>query len=622
MPDTTQQSTNLTVEQALQMAVTHHQAGQLPQAEQLYRAILQAEPRQPDANHNLGVLLVQLKQPAVALPHFEAALGANAKQPQYWLSYLDALIQANMPDAARQVLPLARQHGVPEDALKQLAGLLENKQQPQQMEPGRSDIDALTSLFNTRQYAEAAKHAHAMTQRFPSHGLAWKMLGAALRQLGMNAEALTAMQKAAELLPDDADVHNILGMILRALGRLDEAENCYRNVLSINPEFAVAHSNLGNTLREAGRLEEAEARLRKALSIRPDMAETHYNLGSTLQRLGRMNDAEASFRQAVKFKPDFAGAHYSLGVLLLASGRYAEGWREYEHRWEGAIPKPPALATRLPQWLGQRASPNDRLLVFEEQGLGDKLQFSRYLPMVAKCFPAGVSLVVCEPLRTLFRRSFPKIDILDAAPADESAWNWQLPLLSLPLAFGTTLETIPCEIPYLHPDPVRVDYWKEKLAALNLPDATRKIGVVWKTGSKMADTAERSLSLHQLVPLLNQPHGAWFSLQKEPDAGTAQWLSSGKLIDWTTELTNFNETAALAQNLDLIISIDTSVAHLAGALGKPVWLFNRRSSEWRWMHDREDSPWYPSMRIFTQQTAGAWDEVVSRMAAKLKESAL
>lgn len=614
MPDTTPPSDNLTIEQALHLAIERHQAGLWHDAEQLYRAILQAEPKQPDANHNLGVLLVQQKQPQAALPHFEAALGANPAHTQYWLSYISALIQAGMPDAARQVLPLARQRGVQEDALKPLIKLLEHK------EPAPEDVDALMTLFRAEKYAEAANLAHAMTRQFPAHGVTWKILGAALTQLGRNADALAPLQKAAELLPGDADAHNILGMTLRTLGRLDEAESCYRNALRINPELAAVHSNLGNTLREAGRLEEAEASLRTALRINPGLAETHYNLGSTLQRLGRMKDAEVSFRQAIKVKPDFVGAHYTLGVLLLARGSYPEGWREYEHRWEGAIPRPLALPTRLPQWRGEKTAPGSRLLVFEEQGLGDKLQFSRYLPMAAKRFPDGVSLIVCEPLCALFRRSFPGIEILDAAPENQSAWQWHAPLLSLPLAFGTTLENIPSEIPYLHPDPLRMDYWKAKIAALNLPRATRKIGVVWKTGSQMADTAERSLALQQLSPLLNLPRSAWFSLQKEPDPDKAQWISSGKLIDWTDELTNFDETAALATNLDLIISIDTSVAHLAGALGKPVWLFNRHSSEWRWMHGREDSPWYPTMQIFTQKTASDWGEVVSHMAAKLGDS--
>jgi hypothetical protein len=179
------------------------------------------------------------------------------------------------------------------------------------------------------------------------------------------------------------------------------------------------------------------------------------------------------------------------------------------------------------------------------------------------------------------------------------------------------LATIPNQIPYLTPDPLRVVHWQSRIDALGLPASTRKIGVVWKSGTGMKISQLKSISLQTLAPLLNQPGCAWFSLQKEPDPDKAPWVTSGNLIDWADEFGDFNETASLAMNLDLIISVDTSVAHLAGGLGLPTWLFNRHASDWRWMCNREDSPWYPTMRIFTQRKAGDWDEVVSRMSASL-----
>jgi hypothetical protein len=192
-------------------------------------------------------------------------------------------------------------------------------------------------------------------------------------------------------------------------------------------------------------------------------------------------------------------------------------------------------------------------------------------------------------------------------------------MLSLPLAFGTTLETIPKQIPYLITDKNREAFWQDKIAARGLPSSTRKIGVVWKPGAVMKTAPLRTLTLQLIKPLLNQPDCAWFSLQKEPDPDKMPWVASGQLIDWSDDFNDFDETAALAVNLDLVVSVDTSVAHLAGGLGVPIWLFNRHASEWRWMKGREDSPWYPTMRIFTQKTAGDWMEVVSRMVDKLNE---
>jgi tetratricopeptide (TPR) repeat protein len=374
---------------------------------------------------------------------------------------------------------------------------------------------------------------------------------------------------------------------------------------------------LAVTLKDLGQLDAAVTSCRRALEIKPDYAEAYNNLGLTQVELGQLDEAVANCRQALKIKPDFAEAHANLGISLLEMGQLSKGWQEYEYRWEGCRPKRSRPASSLPQWTGQSVSPGDRLLVFVEQGMGDMLQFARYLPLVTERFPEGVSILVGSPVLELFRRSFPMIDVLDTLPADQSAWQWHCPLLSLPLAFGTTLETIPHQVPYLTPDPVRVAYWQSRIAALGFPASTRKIGVVWKSGTVMKIAQLKSITLQALAPLLNQPGCVWFSLQKEPDPAKAPWVASGKLIDWADEFGDFNETASLAMNLDMIISVDTSVAHLAGGLGLPTWLFNRHASDWRWMRNREDSPWYPTMRIFTQKNAGDWDEVVSRMSAVL-----
>ena len=314
---------SLTVEQALHQAIAHHQAGQWQDAERLYRTILQAQPDHPDVNHNLGVLAVQVKQPAAGLPHLKAALEADPNQDQYWLSYIDALIQTGQTDAARQVLEQGRQRGLQGDAIDALAGRLEENN------PSPQEIETLTALFAEGRYTDAATLAQMMTVRFPLHGFGWKVLGAVFQQMGRSAEALVPMQKAAALSPGDAQAFSNLGAALKDLGRPDEAEVSLRRALEIRPNFADAHNNLGNTLQDLGRLDEAEASYRRALEINPHLAETHNNLGNTLHKIKRLDEAAASCRRALEIKPDFAEAHSNLGNILKDLGRLDEAEVSY-----------------------------------------------------------------------------------------------------------------------------------------------------------------------------------------------------------------------------------------------------------------------------------------------------
>jgi len=515
--------------------------------------------------------------------------------------------------------------------------------------PTSVEVNQLVHLFNAGKMVEAENSARALLELYPNSGFVWKALGAslqtqnkdatpallkatsllsndaeahsnlgaALNELGQFNSAVVSCRRALQINPDYAEVHINLGSALKGLGQLDSALASFKRALEIKPDYAMAYNNLGATLRDLGQLENAMESYRLAVKIAPEYAEAHSSLGSVLQDLGRLDEAIESCRMALQLKPNYPVAHCNLGMAMLAAGRLPEGWPEYEHRWEGGMPKLPRPVTSLPQWIGQNAVSGGRLLIFEEQGMGDKIQFSRYLKLATEHFPDGVSFITCSPLLSLFRRSFPEVEMLEATPNDQSAWQWQCPLMSLPLACNTKIETIPGQNPYLIPEPMKVANWQEKIATLNLPGSIQKIGVVWKPGTFIKNASTRSVELEQLAQLFNHPDCAWFSLQKEQDASTGQWVSSGKLIDWTDELIDFDDTAALIWNLDLVISVDTSVVHLAGALGKPVWLLNRFASEWRWLRDREDSPWYPSMRIFSQKTAGNWDEVVQRITSAL-----
>jgi predicted TPR repeat methyltransferase len=377
----------LSIEQILHQAVALHQAGEVQEAEKLYRAILQIEPGHAKANHNLGVLYVQMKQPAAALAYLMAALEADPAHGQYWLSYIDALYQADQLEAARQVLALARKQGLQGaevDALVQQLEGSQTQEAPQSSQatppvkssgqgthghgkaPSSQEANALVALFTQGSYAEAARLAQGMTQHFPHYGFGWKVLGAALKQMGRNAEALMPLQKAAELLPNDAEAlsnlganfqdlgrsaeaeaslrralqidpgnaqaHTNLGFALHSLGQLEQAEASYRRALQIKPDYAEAYSNLGLVLHDTGRQAEAEACYRRALQIKPDFAEAYSNLGITLQNIGKLNEAEASCRRALQINPDLASAHSNLGITLQSLGRLDEALIHFQHR--------------------------------------------------------------------------------------------------------------------------------------------------------------------------------------------------------------------------------------------------------------------------------------------------
>jgi predicted TPR repeat methyltransferase len=353
----------LTIEQSLHQGVASHKAGKLEEAERLYRAILQSQPTHPDANHNLGVIAVSVNKAEAALPLFKAALEANPKIEQFWLSYIDALIKERQFDNAKQVLEQAKKQGMARnkvDAIKtqitttqvnesklvvqkkslilsekrkKLAEQKELKKAKKQnlkaISPSETEINNLLQHYKNGQHSDAEKLAMSITQKFPKHPFGWKVLGALYGQSGRNSEAVNASQKSVQFAPQDAEAHSNLGNSLKALGRLDEAEASYTQAIVLKPDYAEAHNNLGSTLQERARLDEAEASYTQAIVLKPDYAEAHYNLGVTLQELGKVDEAEAKYRQAVALKPDYAEAHNNLGITLQELGRLDEAEASY-----------------------------------------------------------------------------------------------------------------------------------------------------------------------------------------------------------------------------------------------------------------------------------------------------
>jgi tetratricopeptide (TPR) repeat protein len=322
----------LTIEQVLQQGVAAHKSGNLQEAERLYRAILQSQPTHPDANHNIGLIAISVNQIKAALPLFKIALDVNPNIEQFWLSYIDALIKEQQFEAAKQVLEQAKKQCVAVEKLNVLEAQLAsiNKQENVIcLSPSQQQLSNLLEQYQNGRFADAEELAVSITEQFPKHQFAWKVLGAIFGQTGRKVEAANANQKAVALSTQDAEAHYNLGNTLQALGRLQEAEASYTEAIVLKPDFAKAHSNLGNTLQEQGRLEEAKASYTQAIALKPDFVEAHYNLGNTLQALGRLQEAEASYTEAIVLKPDFAKAHSNLGNTLQALGRLQDAEASY-----------------------------------------------------------------------------------------------------------------------------------------------------------------------------------------------------------------------------------------------------------------------------------------------------
>lgn len=433
-------------------------------------------------------------------------------------------------------------------------------------------------------------------------------------------KALACFDKALALDPNLTPAHFNRGNALSTMDMYKEAIPSYDRALALGLDIAGLHYRRGLALFELGRIEDALLSYNRALEIKPEMPMAIYSRGFLYQETGQLDKAKVSYQRALAQMPKSPQARLSMGMACLATGDWREGWKYYEARWDGShetrkgnLKQPP---TRLPQWKGELDSEKNNLLVFTEQGLGDSLQFGRYLSLAAERF-AKVSYCCPAPLVRLFRASFsPAIEILDTYPKEQSAWQCQCPIMSLPRAFDTTLENVPNQTPYLKVHPKWPEKWQARLA--QAAGDRLKVGLVWSGFKNHKSDAKRSIVLSKFAPLLNQKGIAWVSLQKmdaaKPQVNPAE---TAGMIDWMSEINDFADTAGLVSELDLVISIDTSVAHLAGAMGKPVWMLNRFESEWRWMRDREDSPWYPTMRIFNQKTAGDWEEVLSRVSAAL-----
>ena len=472
-------------------------------------------------------------------------------------------------------------------------------------------VETLSNRGNTLNEA-LASYDRELALR-PDYATAHINRGLALHELKRFDEALTSYDRAVQARPAVAEGHNNRGNTLHELKRFDEALTSFDRALALRPDYAEALFNRGNTLKEIKRFEEALASYDRALQMRPNYVEAYTNRGLTLCELKRFDEALASYDRALQVRPDFAQVQQNEALVRLLTGDFSRGWGQYEWRWKT---EPLALRKRSylqPLWQGAEALDGKTILLEGEQGFGDQIQFCRYVPLVG-LRGARVILEVEWPLHELMTSLAGVTQVISKGDPLPN-FDFQCPLLSLPLAFATRLETIPSMTPYLYAPVQAVKNWQARLASNVRP----RIGLVWSGRPTHRNDQNRSISLRSLLPLLNI-EATFVSLQKDVSTDDVAVLrDQSDLLHFGDALQTFSDTAALIANLDLVISVDTSVAHLAGALAKPVWVLLPFVPDWRWLLDGNDSPWYATARLFRQDDTRQWDNVIARVRDALQD---
>lgn len=492
-------------------------------------------------------------------------------------------------------------------------------------------------------YEQAEKIFLQIIEQDPNNDVVYKNLGNAAFNQGKLEEAETYYKQGLSLSPNDAITYYYLAIVLHQQDKLEDAIACYRQFLSVNPNSSEALNNLGNAFQRQGNFEEAIACYQKSLTLDANDALTYNNLGSAFKAIGKLEEALTCFQQGlilepnnaeahnnialfyeeqrqyekaisyydrtIEIEPDYVNARWNRSLMLLRSGNFQSGFVEYEWRWRREQTPPRSLPK--PVWDGSNLE-GKTILLQAEQGMGDMIQFIRYVPLLVQ--RGGRVIVECHPPLVRLLAGVAGVEKVLAIGETLPEFDVYIPLLSLPRIFGTTLETIPVSVPYIYP----VESVSFKL---DRSDKSRlKVGLVWAGNPAHQDDRKRSCSLSHFLPLLNIPDVAFYSLQKGPkSAEITEICSQLSLDDLSSQLDDFAVTAAVVVQLDLVITVDTAVAHLAGALGKLVWVLLNYNPDWRWMIAREDSPWYPTMRLFRQNRSGNWEEVLERVAKELKQ---
>ena len=643
----------------LEQAIELHHLGKLKEAELRYRAILEGQSNHADAKHLLGVVLSQQGRNAEAFRLIRAALKIKPSSAAAWSNFglvlgkLGRIEEAlACHDKAIAINPAyAEAFNNRGDALRLLnrpQGALESFDKAIAIKPDYAEAfnnrgNALTVL--ERQSEALASYDTAIAFR-PNYAEAFNNRGVALLSLKRPGDALASFDKAIAFRPNYAEAFNNSGNALFDLKRFADAIASFDTAIAIRPEYPAALNGRGHTLRllkrpeealtnfdeaiaiqpnfaeafnnrsiallDLKRPEEALASCDKAIAIKPEYAEAFSNRGNALTALNRQAEALASYDRAIRIKADYAGALFNRGLTALLIGDFASGWSGYERRFDREDARKPTRSTSYPRWDGEDVK-GKRIIAYEEQGIGDIIQFSRYLVLLS-ARGARVTFLVRSTLHRIFKSLAPTVRIVAELPAHES-FDLECALLSLPFAFRTTLDTIPSATSYLAPEAPLVAMWRKRIGGHGL-----KVGIAWQGKPDSQIDSGRSILLRCFEPIAKVPGVRLFSLQKHhgvDQVSESEWPIETFGDEFDSGPDAFIDTAAIMAGLDLIVTSDTSIAHLAGALGRPVWVALKQVPDWRWMLDRADSPWYPRMTLYRQRAREDWNRVFSQIAADL-----
>ncbi|HTK84641.1 MAG TPA: tetratricopeptide repeat protein [Patescibacteria group bacterium] len=641
-------------------AVRLHQAGRLAEAGNLYRQILSVEPQHADSLHLLGLVAYAGGRADIAAELIAQAIQVNHKASVYHNNLGLALQQMGRLDDAvasyNRALALApkdpetlnnlgvalQAQGKFDQALEKYAQALVQRpdyvsahynrgnclrsagdpvgavaayRQALAIQPDYPEAlnNLATVLKDHGEYVEAAACCEKALTIKPGHVESMVNLGSIFKELKEPGRALEYYDRALTQRPGYIDALNNKGLALIDLSRFDEAIECFDQAIAAAPNRAEIYNNLAAAFDEKGEYKTSFEKYQQALALMPDCPESYYGLGNLARKQGRIDEAVDYYSRAIALRPGYAEAHWNMAFLLLLKGDLIPGWRESEWRWRRKNMKMHGFAG--PAWDGGDLT-GKTILLHCEQGLGDSIQFIRYAAFVKR--KGGTVLLSCPPVLKKLFIGVSGIDEIFTDPKNLPKYDVQAPLLSLPGMVGTTLETIPSSKYYLKADEGRGDFWRQKLSNL----IGLKVGIVWRGNPQHLNDRNRSMRPEQFAAFANLPGVAIVNLQKDARSDEIAALGVGKsFLNAGPELGDFSDTAALVSCLDLVISVDTSVCHLAGALGVPVWTLVAHEPDWRWLLGRADTPWYPSMRLYRQPAAGDWASVAAAVKADLQSLA-
>jgi tetratricopeptide (TPR) repeat protein len=620
--------TPLSVQQRFKTALKLHQDGERATARACYQRILQEEPNHSDALHLMGVLEHHEGRPAEALDWIERAIASRSDNATYHSNA--GLVLRSLGRFDEAVAALTRAAQLDPDyviARRNLGVVLRELGRLDEAEacfrlvlaldprdPTAWRNLGLTCLDGGRA-ADAVEAFRGALSHNPADFEAHHNIGMAFRELGRVNESEASHREAVRLRADSPEAHNNLGIVLAAMGRFEEARMCFVEALRLRPGYADARHNLGAVLAELGHHPQAIEHFRAVLDLDPRNSDYHNSLGASLQVLGSPREALVSYGQALSFDPLHAWAHFNRSQALLLLGLYEEGWREWD--WRRRVPGVPPRVYHAPSWDGQPIL-QGTVLLYAEQGLGDTIHFIRFCRLARQ--RVGRVIVECQPALVPLLRSCSDIDTVVGRGDPLPPFDAFAPLLSVPTLLRWSADDIPLAGPYLFADDALVDHWRCRLASL----CGLRIGIAWQGNPRHRHDQFRSVLLSAFAPLATVPGVSLVCLQKE--AGREQLAHCEFRIydpfsvgDETAG--TFADTAAIVKNLDLVISIDTSIPHLAGALGVPVWLALSLGSDWRWRDQGDSTAWYPTMRLFRQLTRGNWEPVFEEMRRELAQLA-